>query len=166
MTLMLCMWPVRRKLLAPRASMEKMSMLFAMFQPTANLRAGCGSTLTPSAPTGSNVCRADNHPIQHDLLIPNRTRVDEALENLALKNLIKDWHLHHPGGRIASVCSGALLLANAGILDGKLVTTHWPCPTQIIRRFPNVRWDPDRSYILQDGKCTSAGVATGIAMAL
>jgi len=73
-------------------------------------RSSCRSTLTPNAPTGTNVRRASNHHIPHDLLIPNRTGVDETLENLALKNLIKDWHLHHPGGRIASVCSWALLL--------------------------------------------------------
>ena len=99
-------------------------------------RASCSSTLTPGALTGSNVRRADNHPIPHDLLIPNRTGVDEALENLALKNLIKDWHLHHPGGRIASVCSGVFLMANASILNGKLATNHWSRQTQIIHQFP------------------------------
>ena len=58
------------------------------------------------------------------------------------------------------------MLANAGILDGKPATTHWSRQAQITRRFPAVNWDLDQIYILQDGLCTSAGVTTGIDMAL
>ena len=102
----------------------------------------------------------------HDLLIPGGVGIDTALEDPKLKTLIGDWHLHHPGGRLAAVCSGALLLANSGILDGKPAATHWPCQKQITRQFPAVQWNLDRSYIVQDGLCTSAGLTTGIDMAL
>ena len=102
----------------------------------------------------------------HDLLIPGGVGIDTALEDPKLKTLIGDWHLHHPGGRLAAVCSGALLQANSGILDGKPAATHWSRQKQITRRFPAVHWDLDRIYIVQDGLCTSAGVTTGIDMAL
>ena len=57
-------------------------------------------------------------------------------------------------------------MANASILNGKLATNHWSRQTQIIHQFPNVRCGLDRVYILQDRLCTSAGVTTGIDMAL
>ncbi|HBS39065.1 MAG TPA: hypothetical protein DEA75_11765, partial [Rhodobacteraceae bacterium] len=63
------------------------------------------------------------HPVPHDLLIPGGVGIDTALKDPKLKTLIGDWHLHHPGGRLAAVCSGALLLANSGILDGKPAAT-------------------------------------------
>lgn len=68
--------------------------------------------------------------------------------------------------RMASVCSGAFILANAGVLDGKLATTHWRACERLSALFPRVRVDPKAIYV-RDGKLwTSAGVTTGIDMAL
>ncbi|MBC7768073.1 MAG: DJ-1/PfpI family protein, partial [Phycisphaerales bacterium] len=70
------------------------------------------------------------------------------------------------GRRVASVCSGAFLLAAAGLLDGKTCTTHWRRAAQLARLFPNVRVEPDRIHV-QDGDIwTSAGVTAGIDLAL
>jgi transcriptional regulator GlxA family with amidase domain len=68
--------------------------------------------------------------------------------------------------RVASVCSGAFLLAQAGLLDGKRATTHWrPAPT-LSRLFPKVRVEADCIHI-RDGKVwTSAGISAGIDLAL
>jgi len=68
--------------------------------------------------------------------------------------------------RLASVCSGAFVLAGAGLLDGKRATTHWSACDELARMFPAV--DVDRNAIfVRDGKTwTSAGVTTGIDMAL
>src|SRR5262245_58021799 len=68
--------------------------------------------------------------------------------------------------RIGSVCDGAFILASAGILDGKRATTHWSSCERLARRYPTV--DVDRQAIFaHDGRVwTSAGVATGIDMAL
>jgi transcriptional regulator GlxA family with amidase domain len=67
---------------------------------------------------------------------------------------------------IASVCSGAFLLASAGILDGKRATTHWRACAQLAEMFPQVTVDK-ASIFVRDGKVwTSAGVTTGIDMAL
>ncbi|HYD72751.1 MAG TPA: GlxA family transcriptional regulator [Candidatus Binatia bacterium] len=68
--------------------------------------------------------------------------------------------------RVSSVCSGAYLLAQAGLLEGKRATTHWRRAPDLARRFPNVRVEPNCIYI-KDGKVwTSAGVSAGIDLAL
>jgi transcriptional regulator GlxA family with amidase domain len=68
--------------------------------------------------------------------------------------------------RVASVCSGAYVLAAAGLLDGRRATTHWSCTQDFARRFPAVRVEGDRIFT-QDGKVwTSAGITAGIDLAL
>jgi len=68
--------------------------------------------------------------------------------------------------RVASVCSGALVLAQAGLLDGRRATTHWSRARQMARQFPAVRVEPDRIWV-RDGKFwTSAGITAGIDLAL
>lgn len=70
------------------------------------------------------------------------------------------------GVRIASVCSGAYLLAEAGLLDGRRATTHW-CRTQdFIARYPKVKLQPDRIFTRDDNIWTSAGITAGIDLAL
>ncbi len=70
------------------------------------------------------------------------------------------------GARVASVCSGAFILAQAGLLDGCQATTHWSCTTDFARRFPKVRVKPDRIFT-RDGRIwTSAGISAGIDLAL
>jgi transcriptional regulator GlxA family with amidase domain len=68
--------------------------------------------------------------------------------------------------RVASVCSGAFLLAVAGLLDGKRATTHWRARERLARDFPNVQVDASAIYVHQGRIWTSAGVTTGIDMAL
>lgn len=68
--------------------------------------------------------------------------------------------------RVASVCSGAYLLAQAGLLEGKRATTHWRRAPDLARRFPNVRVEADCIYIKQQNTWTSAGVSAGIDLAL
>ncbi|WP_439814429.1 GlxA family transcriptional regulator [Zavarzinia sp. CC-PAN008] len=68
--------------------------------------------------------------------------------------------------RTASVCTGALLLAAAGLLDGRRAATHWAFAGDLQRRFPAVRVDADALYV-QDGPFwTSAGVTAGMDLAL
>jgi transcriptional regulator GlxA family with amidase domain len=68
--------------------------------------------------------------------------------------------------RIASVCSGAFLLAEAGLLEGKRATTHWGATDNFQRRYPNVRLEPDRIFIREGEMWTSAGITAGIDLAL
>jgi|UniRef100_C6BLQ0 transcriptional regulator GlxA family with amidase domain len=68
--------------------------------------------------------------------------------------------------RMTSVCSGAFALAAAGLLDGRRATTHWRMAAQLQRRYPRVHVQADRIFI-QDGPVwTSAGISSGIDLAL
>ena len=68
--------------------------------------------------------------------------------------------------RVTSVCTGALLLAAAGLLDGRCATTHWRHTARLRREYPAVRVQADQIYV-QDGHVwTSAGISAGIDLAL
>jgi transcriptional regulator GlxA family with amidase domain len=68
--------------------------------------------------------------------------------------------------RFGSVCTGALMLARAGLLDGRRATTHWNWCDELARDYPKVKVDPTPIYV-RDGRCyTSAGVTAGIDLAL
>jgi transcriptional regulator GlxA family with amidase domain len=68
--------------------------------------------------------------------------------------------------RVASVCSGAYLLAQAGLLDGRSCTTHWESSDDFARRYPKVRLDADRIWVRDGSVWTSAGITAGIDLAL
>lgn len=75
-------------------------------------------------------------------------------------------HVARRARRVGSVCSGAFLLAEAGLLDNRTVTTHWAGGEHLTRQYPGVRVEPDRIYVEDDGIWTSAGVTAGIDLAL
>jgi len=68
--------------------------------------------------------------------------------------------------RITSVCSGAFILAEAGLLDGRRCTTHWGRSDQFARQYPQARLEPDRIYVRDGQVWTSAGITAGIDLAL
>jgi transcriptional regulator GlxA family with amidase domain len=68
--------------------------------------------------------------------------------------------------RFGSVCSGAFLLASLGLIDGRNVTTHWNACTPLAQAYPQIKVDADSLYVVDDNLWTSAGVTTGIDMAL
>jgi len=68
--------------------------------------------------------------------------------------------------RVTSVCSGAFLLAAAGLLDGKRATTHWADCALLASDYPLVAVEPDSIYVHDDDVWTSAGVTAGIDLAL
>jgi transcriptional regulator GlxA family with amidase domain len=68
-------------------------------------------------------------------------------------------------GEVGSICSGAVLLAEAGLLSGRRATTHWALADQLARAHPEVEIDPDRIYV-RDGVWTSAGITAGIDLSL
>jgi transcriptional regulator GlxA family with amidase domain len=73
---------------------------------------------------------------------------------------------HTRGARILSVCSGAFVLAAAGLLDGRRATTHWMHTEELARRYPKVKLDPDVLYVDDGDILTSAGTAAGIDLCL
>ena len=70
------------------------------------------------------------------------------------------------GIRIASVCSGAIILAEAGLLDGRRATTHWQRTRQFVATYPNVKLEADQIYTRDGNIWTSAGITAGIDLSL
>jgi transcriptional regulator GlxA family with amidase domain len=100
----------------------------------------------------------------HTLIVPGGWGVNAACEDLDLVGWIE--RRSRDAARTASVCSGAFLLATAGLLDGRRAVTHWGRCTEFARRFPAVRLDPDPIFIRDGDVWTSAGVTAGIDLAL
>ena len=68
--------------------------------------------------------------------------------------------------RVASVCTGAFLLAAAGLLEGRCAATHWASCERLARQFPSAKVEPDPIFVRDGALWTSAGVTAGIDMAL
>jgi transcriptional regulator GlxA family with amidase domain len=66
------------------------------------------------------------------------------------------------GARVLSVCSGAFILGEAGLLDNRRCTTHWMYAAELARRYPRAKVDPDVLYVDDDPVISSAGTAAGI----
>jgi transcriptional regulator GlxA family with amidase domain len=73
---------------------------------------------------------------------------------------------HARGARIASICTGAFILAAAGLLDGRQATTHWMHGAELTRRWPTVRLDPNVLYTQDEQIFTSAGECAGLDLCL
>ncbi len=73
---------------------------------------------------------------------------------------------HARGARVVSLCTGAFVLAHAGLLDGRRATTHWRYADELRRRYPGVDVDPNPLYVSDDSIHTSAGTAAGIDLCL
>ena len=85
-----------------------------------------------------------------------------------LEHVPSSWlrSAHQAGARIASICSGAFVLAHAGLLDGRECTTHWKVTESLEQRYPSARVIRNRLFVKDGRVITSAGVASGIDMAL
>jgi transcriptional regulator GlxA family with amidase domain len=70
------------------------------------------------------------------------------------------------GGRVASVCSGAYILAEAGLLDGRRATTHWRRTGHFLAAYPDVKLEPDKIFVRDGNIWSSAGITAGIDLAL
>ncbi len=92
----------------------------------------------------------------------------EGAEAAAENPMLVDWLRQRAtqARRVASVCTGAFLLAAAGVLDGRRAVTHWKDCARLARRFPAVRVETDPIYVCDGRVWTSAGVTAGIDLAL
>lgn len=70
------------------------------------------------------------------------------------------------GARVASVCSGAYVLAEAGLLDGRRATTHWQRTPHFVKAYPKIRLEPDQIFVRDGNIWSSAGITAGIDLAL
>ena len=75
-------------------------------------------------------------------------------------------HVAAGARRVAGVCTGAFILAAAGLLNGRTVTTHWRWCADLARRHPGLRVDPDPIYVRDGNVWTSAGITAGMDLTL
>ena len=125
---------------------------------TGSVTTNCGLVLGGGIPY-----RSIRGPID-TLLIAGGTGVERASQD---EELLRWLRRTAPGvRRVGSVCTGAFVLAAAGLLDGKRAATHWKWADELATRFKNIDVDPDPIYI-RDGKTyTTAGVTAGMDLAL
>ncbi len=117
-----------------------------------------GLTIVPHAPI-------ENAPTAIDtLLVAGGTGADRACEDEALVAWIEARA--KTARRVASVCTGASLLAAAGLLNGRRATTHWAAAAELARRHPLVSVDPEPIFVRDGSVWTSAGVTAGMDLAL
>ena len=94
----------------------------------------------------------------------NREAIARAVRDAKLRRWLQ--RAARVARRLTSVCSGAFVLAAAGLLDGKRATTHWSACDELATRFPHVDVDRNAIFVTDGTTWTSAGVTTGIDMAL
>jgi transcriptional regulator GlxA family with amidase domain len=122
------------------------------------LARGSGYGIVPASTTAA--CRG---PID-TLVVAGGFGVDDVLGDASLVDWVRAAASR--SRRIASVCSGAFLLAAAGLLDGRRATTHWASCDELQRRYPEVDVDPKPIFVRDGDVWTSAGVTAGIDLAL
>ncbi len=119
---------------------------------------GAGYSLVPKTTTAR--CRG---PID-TLVVAGGFGVAEAEQDAELIRWIRS--AARRSRRVTSVCSGAFLLARAGLLEGKTVTTHWASTAELARRQPELKVDPKPIFVRDGDVWTSAGVTSGMDLSL
>lgn len=116
--------------------------------------------------SGAEMLAHDLHAMEalSTLIVAGGEGVPEAAKCPAILTFVKS--VAQRGARVASVCNGAYLLAEAGLLDGRRATTHWSLTRDFVVRFPRVRIMPDQIFTRDDKIWTSAGISAGIDLSL
>lgn len=121
----------------------------------------------PMRATGGVTVRADADLRALDragtIVLPGWRDADEPPPTPLLEALRR---AHRRGARLVTICSGAFILAAAGLLDGRRATTHWRYVDRLRARYPAVRVEPDVLYVDEGRILTSAGSAAGIDLCL
>jgi transcriptional regulator GlxA family with amidase domain len=105
---------------------------------------------------GTLALSSDREPIGTLAVIGGQFAADVAAADTALVAAVRE--AAGRADRVVSTCSGAFLLAAAGLLDGRRATTHWDCARQLAERHPAVTVEPDAIYLRDGDVWTSAGV--------
>jgi len=97
------------------------------------------------------------------IVIPGWRNADELPPPALLRRIRAAYER---GARLCTICSGVFVLAAAGVLDGRTVTTHWRYAERLSKRYPNITVEPNALYIDSGQVLTSAGSAAGLDMLL
>lgn len=125
------------------------------------LQASSGLTMTATS-SFADVLRDDRDP--DTLIVAGGHGSSAALEDSSLISFIRD--VAPRARRVVSICTGALVLAEAGLLDGKRASTHWFWCNVLEKEYPNVSVDRDAIFVRDGNTWTSAGVTSGMDLAL
>jgi transcriptional regulator GlxA family with amidase domain len=120
--------------------------------------ASCGVRLVPAATIAARRDALDT------LVVAGGRGVAGALRDRALVAWLR--RMAPSARRVASVCTGTFLLAEAGLLDGRRVTTHWQACDALARRYPRLTVERDPIFVRDGAVYTSAGVTSGMDLAL
>ncbi|WP_214412042.1 GlxA family transcriptional regulator [Sphaerisporangium fuscum] len=115
-------------------------------------------------PLGADLALGECEGPIDTLLVPGYAPPDGDRPGEAFSYLLRD--IGGRARRVASVCTGALLLAEVGLLDGRRATTHWAACAELESRFPRVTVERDAIFVRDGPVVTSAGVTAGIDLAL
>jgi AraC family transcriptional activator FtrA len=121
-----------------------------------------------AVPTAGGFAVAVNRGLEalagaHTIVVPGIDDLDAPVPPAVCRALAD---AHARGARLVSICTGAFVLAAAGLLDGRRATTHWVDVPAFRARFPRVACDPEVLYVDEGSILTSAGVAAGIDLCL
>ena len=161
-----CLLPV------PDFQLLDMAGPLSVFQIAAGLVPGAYEVTVASAEGGWVRCSA-GVPVQtrswrglraDTVLVPGGQGAREPQATPAMLAYLRAAHAR--GRRVASVCTGAFVLAQAGLLEGRRATTHWRHAAELQQRYPAVTVEADRIYVEDGAVWTSAGIAAGIDLAL
>ncbi|MDK1374309.1 MULTISPECIES: GlxA family transcriptional regulator [unclassified Sinorhizobium] len=122
------------------------------------LRGSSGLVLVPDRSIDDEPSLVDTLLVAGDPLIQERP-ISEALLRWVKETSAR-------ASRFGSVCSGAFVLGEAGLLNGRKATTHWSQAAEFSKRFPEVKLEPNRIFTKDGNVWTSAGVTAGIDLAL
>ncbi|MFJ9627143.1 GlxA family transcriptional regulator [Streptomyces sp. NPDC101175] len=125
-------------------------------------RGGPVTTANGLTLTGT-VTAADAGPV-HTMVVAGGDLLAQQPPEEALLSTTRALTDH--AARVTSVCTGAFVLAELGLLDGRSATTHWRQAATLARRYPRVRVEPDAIHVRDGRFVTSAGISAGIDLAL
>ena len=121
--------------------------------------AGSGYAVVPAA--GPEVlARADT------VIVPGTQSPGPRLEGRLPDELVEPFASVRPGTRWVSICTGAFVLAAAGLLDGRRATTHWAYAEDLRRLHPGIDVDPEVLFVDEGDVLTSAGLSAGVDLCL
>jgi transcriptional regulator GlxA family with amidase domain len=132
--------------------------LFLVAPQRASIRASNGMPLVAHLAFETAARRFDT------VLVAGGPDLPEAAEDKAASCWLQDWGRR--AGLYGSICTGAFVLGHAGLLDGRVVTTHWQAAARLASQFPAARVESDRIFSRDGALVTSAGVTAGIDLAL
>jgi len=123
------------------------------------IRSSSGIRLMPDTVIGQNLTEKLD-----TLLVAGAPKISEAAPHPGVSDWLRE--VSPSVRRYGSVCSGAFFLANAGLLNGRRVTTHWAVADRLAQAFPSLTVEPDAIYV-RDGRLrTAAGVTAGLDLSL